>query len=103
MTAQEIVHKGNSVWRGYFNYYSFVHNKGDLTARVYWTIKDVVLRTLARKFKLRTKSQVIKRFGKDLTIYNQDKRNKNNKPVVAAQFIKPNYRANVLDFKRNIS
>ena len=103
LTAQQIVNKGNSVWRGYFNYYSFVHNKGDLTARVYWTIKDVVLRTLARKFKLRTKSQVIKRFGKDLIIYNHNKRNENNKPIVAAQYIKPNYRENVLDFKRNIS
>ena len=103
LTARQIVQKGNSVWRGYFNYYNFVHNKGDLTARVYWTIKDVVLRTLARKFKLRTKSQVIKRFGKDLTIYNQDKRNNDNKPIIVAQFIKPNYRANVLDFKENIS
>lgn len=100
LTAQQIVQRGNSVWKGYLNYYSLVHNKGDLTTKIYRIIKDVVLITLARKFKLRTKSQVIKRFGKDITIYNQDKRNKDNKPIIVAQFIKPDYRVNVWNSKR---
>lgn len=100
LTAQQIVQRGNSVWKGYLNYYSLVHNKGDLTTKIYRIIKDVVLITLARKFKLRTKSQVIKRFGKDITVYNQDKRNKENKPIIVAQFIKPDYRVNVLNSKR---
>lgn len=100
LTAHQIVQKGNSVWKGYLNYYRYVHNKGDLTTKVYRVVKDVVLITLARKFKLRTKSQVIKRFGKDITIYNQDKRNKDKKPIIVAQFIKPYYRANILRSKR---
>ena len=100
LTAQQIVQRGNSVWKGYLNYYRFVHNKGDLTTKIYRVIKDVVLITLARKFKLRTKSQVIKRFGKDITIYNQGKRNKDNKPIIEAQFIKPHYRANIWNTKR---
>lgn len=99
LTAHQIVQKGNSVWKGYLNYYRYVHNKGDLTTKVYRVVKDVVLITLARKFKLRTKSQVIKRFGKDITIYNQDKRNKDKKPIIVAQFIKPYYRANIWNSK----
>lgn len=99
LTAHQIVQKGNSVWKGYLNYYRYVHNKGDLTTKVYRVVKDVVLITLARKFKLRTKSQVIKRFGKDITIYNQDKRNKDKKPIIVAEFIKPYYRANIWNSK----
>lgn len=99
LTARQIVHLGNQVLRGYLNYYSFVHNRGKFVAWLYWTIKDVVVRTLARKFKVTTRALVYKKFGKDLTIYDSTKRDKSNRPRLVAKLLRPNYRMNVWDFK----
>ena len=40
-----------------------------------------------------------KNFGRDLTIVDQTKRDKSNKPLVVAKFIRPSYRMNTWDFK----
>jgi hypothetical protein len=99
LTAHQIVSLGNQVLRGYLNYYSFVYNRGILVSWIYWTIKDVVVRTLARKFSLRTRAQVYKKFGKDITVVNYEKRDKDNKPTITVKLDRPSYRMNVWDFK----
>lgn len=89
LTTRQIIHQANSICRCFFNYYSFVHNRGKLEALVYWIIKDVTMRTLARKLNISTKAQVFKKFGRDLTILDYNKRDANNSPRIVASFIRP--------------
>jgi len=48
------------------NYYSFVNNYGKLATSLEWILKSSCLRLLAAKFKLRSTTKVIEKFGKDL-------------------------------------
>nr|YP_537105.1 probable maturase [Paracoccidioides brasiliensis]AAY30337.1 probable maturase [Paracoccidioides brasiliensis] len=100
LTARQIVDLGNQVLKGYLNYYSFVQNRGKFVSWIYWILKDVVVRTLARKFNVKTRAQIYKKLGKDLVISDQTKRDKNNKPIIVAKFIRPNYIINTWGFKQ---
>lgn len=99
LEVRQILHLANSIIRGYENYYSFVFNKGQLCTYLYYIIRDVVLSTLANKLSLGTRAKVIKKFGPELKIFNQEKRDNNNKPTLVAQMYKPSYRINLWDFK----
>jgi hypothetical protein len=55
-------------------------------------------RTLAHKYRLKSRAKVYSKFGKDLTIFDLKNRDKNNKPKVTS-LVKPNYKQNVWDFQ----
>nr|YP_009517244.1 hypothetical protein DXG02_000007 [Myochromella boudieri]AYE93129.1 hypothetical protein DXG02_000007 [Myochromella boudieri] len=99
LEVRQIINLANSVIRGYENYYSFVLNKGQLCTYVYYIIKDVTLRTLAHKLSLGTRAAVIKKYGPDLALYDQENRDVNNKPTLVTKLYKPSYRINIWDFK----
>lgn len=62
---KDIVQHYNSILRGISNYYSFIDNRGALSA-VNFVLKHSCAMTLAAKYKLKTRSRVYKAFGKDL-------------------------------------
>ena len=59
----------------------------------------MVLRTLAHKLSLKTRAQVIKKFGPSIALYDQNNRDENNKPTLISKLYKPSYRINLWDFK----
>lgn len=73
----QIIKHYNDVYRGYANYYSFVDDKS-LLNRIAYILKYSAALTLASKLRLRTKRKVFKRFGKNLTIHDE-----NNKPIIS--------------------
>nr|NP_039503.1 hypothetical protein ScpofMp05 [Schizosaccharomyces pombe]P05511.4 RecName: Full=Uncharacterized 91 kDa protein in cob intron [Schizosaccharomyces pombe 972h-]CAA26587.1 unnamed protein product [Schizosaccharomyces pombe]CAA38288.1 unnamed protein product [Schizosaccharomyces pombe] len=99
LDVRQIIGLANSIIRGYDNYYSFVHNRGRFATYVYFIIKDCVLRTLAHKLSLGTRMKVIKKFGPDLSIYDYNSRDENNKPKLITQLFKPSWKVNVWGFK----
>ena len=99
LEVRQIVQLANSILRGYENYYSFVHNKGQICTYLYYIIRDVVLRTLANKLSLQNRSKVIAKFGSEIKIYDQENRDSNNKPILKTKLYKPSYKLNVWDFK----
>ena len=99
LEVRQIISLANSIIRGYENYYSFALNKGNLCSYIYYVIKDTVLRTLANKLSLSTRAKVIKKFGPEISLYDQNKRDENNKPSLIARLYKPSYRLNPWDFK----
>lgn len=100
LTARQIINLANQVIRGYLNYYSFVQNRGKFAPFIYWIVRDVVVRTFARKFQLKTRAQVYKRYGKHLTIVDLTKRDKGSRPMTVARVYRPeNWKMNVWDFK----
>lgn len=62
---KDIIQHYNSILRGIANYYSFVDNRGAISAVVY-VLKHSCAMTLAAKYKLKTRSRAYKAFGKDL-------------------------------------
>lgn len=90
-SKDSIIKLYNSVLRGYLNYYSFANNYSRVATSLEWILKTSCLKLLAAKFKLRTTSKVLRKFGKDI---------KGNDNIA---FIKPSYRINVWDFKINVS
>lgn len=91
----QIINLANSVIRGYENYYSFVLNKGKLCPYIYYILKDVVLRTLAHKLNLKTRAKVIKKFGHEISLYDHNNRDIDNKPTLITKLYKPSYRINL--------
>jgi group II intron reverse transcriptase/maturase len=63
---EEILTFYNHKIRGILNYYSFAGNLSKLH-RIVWILQESCALTLALKFKLRTKRQIFKKFGKLLT------------------------------------
>lgn len=61
----DILRYYNSVIRGVYNYYDFVHNGSNL-AHICWLLTESCCLTLARKFKLKTMAATYRKFGKDL-------------------------------------
>lgn len=78
----QIIHLYNSVFRGYINYYSFVHNYGKLVCLLTFILKQSAAKLLAAKFKLKTRAKVFKKFGNGLTSPNK------------ISFLKTSYRTN---------
>nr|AYE93406.1 hypothetical protein C0993_000042 [Termitomyces sp.] len=103
LEVRQIINLANSIIRGYENYYSFAHNKGQLCTYVFYIIRDVVLRTLANKLSLKTRAAVIKKFGPGLALFDQNIRDKNNKPILITKLHKPSYRTNIWDFKSSVN
>src|ERR1700723_1849444 len=102
LEIRQIINLANSIIRGYENYYSFVLNKGKLCSYIYHIIKDMILRTLAHKLSLRTRAKVIKKFGTEISLHDQNKRDVNNKPTLITKLYKPSYRINLWGFKTNL-
>lgn len=99
LEVRQIIVLANSIIRGYENYYSFALNKGNLCSYIYYVIKDTVLRTLAHKLSLSTRAQVIQKFGPEIALFDQNKRDEDNKPTLITKLYKPSYRLNIWDFK----
>jgi hypothetical protein len=79
MTHDQILYLYNSVFRGYTNYYSFVHNYNKLISTLTQVLKGSCAKLLAAKFSLKTQVKVYKKFGPLL------------KSPTGAEFIKPKY------------
>jgi group II intron reverse transcriptase/maturase len=77
-SAPEIIHIYNSVYRGYSNYYSFVHNRSKFIGVVHYILKGSCLRLLAAKYSTSSR-KLIQRYGKDLR-------------GVGAAFVDPDYK-----------
>jgi len=103
LEVRQIINLANSIIRGYENYYSFVLNKGQLCSYIYYIVRDVTLRTLAHKLNLGTRAAVLKKYGPDLAVYDQEKRDENNKPSLITKMYKPSYRINLWDFKGSVN
>lgn len=105
LSGSQIIHLANNIIRGYLNYYSFVYNRATLVSIIFYLIRDCVLRTLAAKFKIRTRAGVLKKFGKNLKMYDYSNLNnldlpKNKRvPVLINQLISVSYKLNIWDFK----
>lgn len=102
LEVRQIITLANSIIQGYENYYSFALNKGQVCSYIYYIIKDTVLRTLANKLSLSSRAKVIKKFGPDISLYDQNKRDKDNKPTLVTKLYKPSYRINLWDFKSKV-
>lgn len=100
LDINQIINLANSIIRGYENYYSFALNKGKLCTYVYFIIRDTVLRTLANKMSLGTRARVIKKYGPEISVYDQNQRDEHNRPKLKSKLYKPSYRINLWDFKR---
>lgn len=92
--THQIVNHYSTIWRGISNYYCFANNTGSM-GRIFYILKYSCVLTLASKLKLKTKSKVFKRFGKDLTI-------KDNNDKVLAMMPNPSL-ANKLTFNVNMT
>ena len=103
LEVRQIITLANSIIRGYENYYSFAHNKGQLCTYLYYIIRDMVLRTLAHKLTLKTRAQVIKKFGPNIALYDQNNRDEFNRPTLVTKLYKPSYRINLWDFKGSLA
>jgi group II intron reverse transcriptase/maturase len=77
----------NSVLRGYLNYYSFTHNYPKVASSLEFILKTSCAKLLAAKFKLRSVTEVISKYGKDL------------KGDGKTGFLKPSYKIDVWGFK----
>lgn len=73
----QIMKHYNDVYLRYASYYSSVDDKS-LLNRMAYILKYSAALTLASKLRLRTKRRVFKKFGKDLTIHDE-----NNKPIIS--------------------
>lgn len=102
LEVRQIITLANSIIRGYENYYSFVLNKGQLCSYIYYIIKDTVLRTLANKLSISSRAKVIQKFGPDISLFDQNKRDKENKPTLVTKLYKPSYQLNLWDFKSRV-
>ena len=102
LEVRQIIALANSIIRGYENYYSFALNKASLCSYIYYIIKDTVLRTLAHKLSLNSRAKVINKFGPEISIFDQNKRDENNKPTLITKLYRPSYRLNLWDFKGSL-
>jgi len=99
LSIPQIIKLGNSIIRGYDNYYSFAFNRVYMSQYIFYIIRDVIARTLAHKMALKSRAKVFKKYGPLLTIYDLEKRDANNCPTMVAQLFKPSTKMNVWDFK----
>jgi hypothetical protein len=82
----QILHLYNAVFRGFINYYSFVHNYGKMVGFLNFTLKQSCAKLLAAKFNLGTMAKVFNKFGNYL------------KSPSGVGFFKPTYGVNNMRF-----
>lgn len=99
LKPEQIINLANSIINGYLNYYSFVYNRGQLVSYIFYIIRDVVLRTLAHKYRLSTRSKVYNKFGSDIIIKDMVNRVKGKPKILAIMFKPKTYKLNLWDFK----
>lgn len=85
----QIISLYNAVFRGYSNYYSFVQNRSTLIGILTFYLKGSCAKLLAAKLNLKRQAAVYKKFGGLL------------KSPSGIEFIKPDYKMDVWDFKRD--
>jgi nicotine oxidoreductase len=73
LTHPQILNFYNSKIRGILNYYSCVHNRNSLWSVVRYLTYSCAL-TLARKFKLKTLRKSFRKFGRNLTFKDENKK-----------------------------
>lgn len=86
---RQIIHMYNSVFRGYLNYYNFVHNYPRLVSRLDLILRHSCAKLLATKLSLGTMSKAFSKFGRDLSTTHITKNSE--KPKVYS-FIDPSYK-----------
>jgi hypothetical protein len=87
-THDQIISLYNSVFRGFINYYSFVHNYSRLISCLNFYLKQSCAKLLAAKYSLNSRAKVFNKYGRDLSS------SKNG-----IKFISPSYITNMLNFK----
>jgi len=85
----EIIYRYNWIIRGYLNYYSHVNNLYVFHKIIGFVLRHSCAITLGRKFKLRSRKKVFKKFGKNLE-------EPNSKLALA---IPPDFKSNIKDYK----
>lgn len=97
---RQILHLYNSVFRGFMNYYSFVHNRSQVISTLYYILKTSCAKLLARKYSMVTVAAVYKKFGQYLTDPNpKPVKGKTKDKEEFISFIKTDFKANINDFK----
>lgn len=88
----QIISLYNSVFRGFLNYYSFVHNYSRLVSCLNFYLKQSCAKLLAAKYSINNRAKIFDKYGKDLS---------SNKKGI--KFINPSYNTNMLNFKVKIN
>ena len=101
LTLRQIIHNYNSILRGYDNYYSFIHNRGNTFSWLFYVLRDSAARTIAHKLSLKRRAKVYKKYGMLLKITDYEKRNKDKSPKNITELHKPTLIMNCWDFKVN--
>lgn len=65
-THAEILYKYNLIINGYLNYYSHVNNLNIFQKLIGFVLRHSCALTLGRKYKLRSRKKVFRKFGKNL-------------------------------------
>jgi len=86
----QIIHLYNAVFRGFINYYSFVHNYSQMVALLNLYLRRSCAKLLAAKFSMSSTAKVFSKFGKAL----------NHGSV---KFFEPSKSSSILDFKLSAS
>jgi len=86
LSHDQIIYLYNAVFRGFTNYYSFVHNYGQMVGMLNIILIRSCAKLLAAKFKLKSTAKVFAKFGNKL---------KGSK----TEFITPDYKTNNMRFK----
>ncbi len=66
LSHEDILMQYNATLRGVSNYYAFVDNRSQI-ARIQYILQHSAAKTLANKFRLRSRANTFKKFGKRLT------------------------------------
>lgn len=97
---RQIIHMYNTVFRGYLNYYKFVHNYPRVASRVGHILKQSCAKLLATKYSLGTMAKIYNKFGPNMTVTHTD--SKNPKKSKDYSFLVPSYKT-TLKFLTNSS
>ena len=84
----QIIALYNSVFRGFLNYYSFVHNYSRLVSCLNFFLKQSCAKLLAAKYSLNNRAKVFKKYGPNLAL-----------TKTGIKFLNPSYKTNMLNFK----
>lgn len=97
-TLYEIIEHYKMVERGILQYYSLANNYGRVAARVHYILKYSCALTIASKMKLKTLKRVFNKYGKDISIRDQEGNVKTNYPTISYKRPKKKPRILVFDY-----
>lgn len=82
-TLYEMIEHYKTVERGILQYYSLANNYGRVAARIHYILKYSCALTIASKMKLKTLKKVFNKYGKDISIKDQEGNIKTDYPTIS--------------------